>query len=282
MPITLKELSDSRPLNVGPNGARVVLNFVGGRTDDEVEVYAAALSTAPEYFDGFVRQDIDCKPLGGGMWKVDVSYGPFGAGGSDVPVGASGLGGSAPPNPTGPDSTTPLLGGWSFETGGGTTHVTQSILTRESFGPNNQQAIGLTKDGVEGCDVFSPETTFTRTVQRPVVTMAYYKTLRSITGKLNFAPFYTLEEESVLYMGASGSYSHSEGWSITHKFGYSPPQVNVNIGNGLVVGYLGGWDHLWVRYQDQVVGNVLLPIPVNYYVEVVYNLADFSLLEIGT
>jgi len=283
MPLTFRELQSSRPANVGMTDGRLVREWIAYRTDLEEEVYAAALVTADPFWKGFIRQDVALKPAGGGIWYVTVTYGTVGIGGGDQPVGHSGLGGSAPTSPTAPTGTTPLGAGYSFDTTGATAHITQSIQTvdRSVGSPDNSQAIGLTRDSVEGTDVFVPKFEWQRTVHRPVCTVEYLKTLRDLTGTVNNDVFYTFPAETVLYLGASGQFTQGEGWSITHRFSYAPNEINIAIGNGLVVPLKRGHEYLWVAYEEQEVGNRVLQVPVAWYVERVYRTRGFPLLEIG-
>lgn len=291
MPLTWRELSTSRRANVGANGGSLTREWVAYRTLIEADVYVEALVQADPYFDGFIRQDIALEPLGGGVWKVTVTYGTVGLSGGDQPAGPTGpdgIGGGSGSQPTAPAGTDPLGPGYSFETTGGTVHITQSIETTGSGcipalpgAPDTKKAIGQTKDSVEGCDIIAPKMEWSRQVHRPVCTIEYLKDLRDLTGRVNADPFYQMPAETVLYLGASGTFQLGQGWSITHRFAYAPHELAVNIGNGLIVPIKRGHEYLWVMYDDEeAVVPRLLQTPAAWYTERVYRLGDFSFLEI--
>lgn len=291
MAVILYETWDSRETNVSAQGGGVVRRWLAIGSIEEDEVYDTVLAEAPDYYDGFIRSDIKLTCVGGPNWKVEVTYGPAGAGGGDQPVGdtgPSGIGGSAPPTPSAPaGDDAPLGAGWSIDTAGQSQHITQSLVTVESVKrgggvpPDYKRAIGVTRDGVQGTEIFVPKLEITRSIQRATVTMAYLKTLRRITGRVNNDTFYGFPEGTLLYLGVSGSFTVGEGWSLTHKFTYEPNDTLIGICAGLTISEKAGWDYLWVAYSEEVEANQVAPLPLAAYVEEVYPRADFGLLQIG-
>lgn len=290
MPVTLHETWDSRDTNVSTQGGGVVRRWIGIGSVEEDEVYDATLTGSPDYYDGFIRSDIKLTPLGGPNWKVEVTYAPRGAGGGDQPVGdtgSGGIGGEPASQPTAPSETDLLGAGWSIETSGASQRILQSLVTNESVrrgggaAPDYKRAIGVTRDGVQGTEIFVPKLEITRSVQRATVTIEYLKTLRRLTGRVNNDTFYTFPEGTLLYLGASGTFTVGEGWSFTHKFAYEPNETLINICDGLTVSAKAGWDYLWVAYSEEVEANQVAPLPLAAYVEEVYPYADFTLLQIG-
>lgn len=293
--MTLYETRDSREANVSAQGGGETLRYIAIGSFEETEVYIAAVLVSPGFLNGFVRNDIRMSPLGGPNFKVEVTYGPTGAGGGDQPVGSSGLGGSPGTAPSTPASDAPLGAGYSFSTGGGTTHITQSLGTPNSVkvgggaGPDYKRAIGKTKDRIEGVDVFTPKFDWSRTVQRPEVTLAYKKTLSDMTGVVNNDVFYGFAAGEVLYLGASGTFTQNEGWSITHNFSRQKNQLYVTINDDLELGPQPGnfgfaklgWQYLWVAYSDEIVGDEVAPRAIAAFVEDVYEMGDFTRLGIS-
>jgi hypothetical protein len=369
--LTFRELQDSRDPRYGANGGGETLRYIAFRTDDQVEVFDTALLESPTVHDGFIRSDIRVEPRGGGVWRVEVEYAPFGLGGGDNPVGTTPINPTAPggnggsPGSGGDEALGP---GYSFEIAAGTEHATQSKQTMFAFTADDSAtsgiglevdgaddtkvdptfdgvspaagdvgkriritggtggwtlgtytitavsvgvtwtldrspavvgttggvwvlvggaqdfkgAVGVTKDRVEGYDLFVPKFDWSRSVSREVVTRNYMRTLRELCGKKNDAPFYGSEAGEVLYLGASGSYTEGGKWAITHKFAEVANQTSIVIVPGeLIVPSKRGWDYLWVAYKAGQGARQVVQEPSAAYVEEVVDDGDFSLIEIG-
>ena len=82
---------------------------------------------------------------------------------------------------------------YSFDTGGGTQHISQSISNVGKYAaagfsaPDFFGAIGVTDDRVEGTDITVPVFNFTEThyIEKALVTGAYKLALFNLTGKVN-------------------------------------------------------------------------------------------------
>lgn len=237
------------------------LRFIVTGTDDEADVLAAILSTAPTTWYSMRRMQIEAEPLGGGIWQVVVPY-------------------------EGKNETT-----YTFETGGATAHITQSLGTTRyapsgATAPDFFGAIGVNGDSVDGVDVTIPTFNFTETYRFPGATVsgAYKMVLFNLTGKTNNATFRGLAAGEVLFLGASGTKTGIDDWEIAFKFAASPNVSGLSLGGGITVTAKPGWDYLWVRFADaeDTAAKALVKRPVAAYVERVYQAADFSLLGIGT
>lgn len=237
------------------------MRFIVTGTDDEVEVLAAVGGTAPTSWYSMRRMQIEAEPLGNGIWQVVVPY-------------------------EGKNETV-----YTFETGGATAHITQSLGTTRyapsgSTAPDFYGAIGVNGDSVDGVDITIPVFNFTETYRFPgsTVSGAYKMTLFNLTGKVNNATFRGLAAGEVLFMGASGTKTGIDDWEIAFKFAASPNVSSLAIGGGITVTAKPGWDYLWVRFADaeDTAAKALVKRPVAAYVEKVYQTADFSLLGIGT
>jgi hypothetical protein len=183
------------------------------------------------------------------------------------------------------------LSAYSFDTGGGTQHITQSLETRGAYAasgvtaPDFRGAIGVKEDAVEGVDVAAPVYHFTETHFKPddEVTLAYRGALFRLTGRTNDAAFKGLDAGECLFLGASGSKRGDGDWEIQFRFAALPNKTDLAVGD--ITGIAKkGWDYLWVRYEDaeDAAARALVKKPVAAYVEKVYEEGDFSLLEIGT
>lgn len=245
-------------------GAGALLTFVIKGTDDDQEALDALATTAPDFFQGMPRQSRSIEPLGPSLWLGQARYGY-------APVKESG------------ESVL------SFDTGGGTQHITQGIQTRGIYAPVGKTApdfggaIGVSESGVEGVDITVPVFNFSEThyLDDAVVNAAYQQTLFTLTGKVNNATWRWFEAGEVLFMGASGSKRGQGDWEMTYRFAASSNRAGIVIGDitGIVK---NGWEYLWVRYQDSEdsFAQSIVKKPLAVYVEQVYEYDNFALLGI--
>lgn len=196
------------------------------------------------------------------------------------------------------DATTKETGesSFTFDTTGGTFHLTQSKQTMQSRmaggvdGPNLKGVIGATADGEPaGVDITLPQYAFSEThyLADEDVTLAYRGLLFALTGTKNNATFKGCAAGECLFLGARGSKRGRGDWEITFLFAASPNVTDLTIGDITGINKKG-WDYLWVRYVPIVVelggslGKILSQAPQIVLVEKVYDDADHSLLAIGT
>lgn len=266
MPITIEEkfgrvLSD--------NSAE--LTYIVRGTDSDVAARNETLSTSPVTHNGLKRDDVEAEEIASDMWLCVVRY-------------------------ASPERTEPEAGesSFSFETRGGSQHITQSLATVASYAspevpgaPNFQGAIGVTADGVEGVDITVPVYTFSEThyLTNAQVTNAYKGTLFGLTGSVNNASFKGLAAGECLFLGAAGSRrgtSSDDLWEISFAFAGSPNVTGLTIGTIAGVAKKG-WEYLWVRYQEaeDTDAKMLIQKPLAAYVEQVYRYGNFALLGIG-
>ena len=264
MAVTVTEKFGSRETSEGESPSIDLLFLIDG-TDNDLEAKGNLLTASPILYDGLIRQTAHIEQIGPALWDGSVRYGP-----------------RKRPD-TGESS-------FSFDTGGGTQHVTQSLQTLGAYAPPDmtapdyQGAIGATGENVEGVDVTVPVYNFSEThyVAIESVTQAYKAALFALTGRINAAPFRGFAAGEVLFLGASGSQRGEEDWEITFRFAASPNVSGLSVGN--ITGIAKrGWDYLWVRYEDaeDATAKVLVKRPVAAYVERVYYDGDFSALGIG-
>jgi hypothetical protein len=300
MPITLIEDNGSRSATIARLGrkAQSVMKrsykLFGSSDDLEVHRYLNnELTTNALFWDypgaGDQRlqaENYSIEYLGDDAWHVEVSY---------VKEGAA-------DDPNEPD---PLRRSRSFDTGGGTSHITQAngtpgpVETRfpasgNDAAPDQKGAIGVDESSVQGVDIVIPALTWTETYDVPsqYVSSAYIVNLSKITGTVNNAAFRGFPAGEVLFLGASGSQDWDEKkgdgpWTLSFKFVQSP---NAGAGQSippLTIGSITnitkkGHEYLWVRYEDNVENNSLIKEPKYVYVNKVYRETDFSQLGIGT
>lgn len=301
MPLTWVEDNDSRSATIVRLGRRASSSYqksykVFGTTDD-LEVHADAnerITSTLAFWQYPGKPDVQLRAesysvsyLGDDAWQVTIAYEKNGADDDQ--------------------QTDPLKRARSFDTSGGTQHITQADggkITRNGgtttrtgterrfppTAPSMDSAIGVDGDSVAGVDIVVPALSWTETydVPDPYVTAAYIKAVAALTGTTNDAPFRTFAAGEVLFMGCSGAQEWDDQrgngpWSLSFKFVASPNVTGQTIGP--IAGVeKKGHEYLWVRYEEAVnsTAGVSYKRPKYVYVNTVYKEGDFSGLGIGT
>ncbi len=252
----------SRPFTVGQKeiGRELVYNIQG--TEDEDEVFVLLNDTIPPVYQGLIPDSVDAEPLGGGVWKARARY-----------------------------IRREDENEYTFDTGGGTQKITNSIQTISSYSaygfdaPDFKSCIGVSEDRVEGVDITIPVYNFTEThiFADLDITPTYKLILFRLTGRINNDTFKGLNRGECLFLGASGSRRPDTRWSITYRFAASGNYTDAVIGDITGVAKLG-WEYLWVLNKEFADNSAvsLVKRPVAAYVEQVYNFDSFGDLGIGT
>ena len=177
----------------------------------------------------------------------------------------------------------------SFEVSGSQTKRTHSLGTVGGWAANGMTPrnygglIGVTDDGVEGVDIDTAVSTFSETVYLYpwFLTSSYIAFLARAYGCINNSSFRGFDVGEVRFLGASGSYRAGDKFAeMVFKFAVSPNAQGIRIGS-MTIPFKYGWDYLWVRWADMKVGNVTVKIPIEAYVERVYQPLNFYSLGIG-
>ena len=260
MAITIDEKFDSRAATESESPLTELLYVVQG-TDNDVTVKNLLAATSPAIYSGLKRDSFSIKHLGGGVWDCSVQYTKFES-----------------------DSQ------FTFDTGGGTQHISQSLQTVGAYpapgeiAANFWGAIGVNQDQIDGTDVTVPVFNFTEThyINSAFVTGAYKQALFLLTGRVNGGPFKGFAAGEVLFLGATGAKRGFEDWEITFRFAASPNVTGLSMGNITGINKQG-WHYLWVRFDDDedTTAKTLIKKPIAAYVERVYEYGDFSALGIG-
>lgn len=264
MPIAMVEKPESRRWSTGEQDSMEMLFTLIGTASDTAALTHVEAET-PLTYEGMIRQGIHLDPewtdevTDAGQWTVTVRYGLY-------------------------EST------FTFDTTGGSQHITQGLGTIGAYAPSGKTApnfggaIGVTNDNVEGVDITVPVYSFSETHYLPdeVVTPAYKATLFFLTGRVNNDVWKGFQAGEVLFLGASGSKRGGDNWEMSYRFASSPNVVDLTIGEITGIAKMG-WDYLWVRYEDaeDATAKTLVKKPAAVYVERVYEWGDFSLLGIG-
>jgi hypothetical protein len=270
MAVIISENYASREFTLGRQRSREIVYDVLG-TDDETVVEAQVRATAPPVYGGLGIEDVECVPVEvdagdahRGIWKVRVKY-QYDDDGSE----------------------------FTFDTGGGTAHVTQALETVARYAPpgpascpDTLGAIGASGDRVEGADIVVPSYQFTERhrIADAVVMGGYKGTLFNLTGRMNDAPFKSLDTGECLFLGASGQKRGFDSfWDILYRFAGSPNATGLAVGDITGIAKLG-WDLLDIQYAEfaDLFAFHLVQRPIGVQVQRVYRFGDFSAMAIGT
>lgn len=258
MTIEFVEMFDSQEGNVAPN-SDYLLKWKAFYDESLTNILAAFAGVVPATFGGLPLINIHPRHLGAGVWELEAFY------------------------------KYDYEPAFSFDTTGGTGHITQSkqtigVYPAPGFGtPSFGGAIGVTKDSIEGCDIALPTYRWADEYffDNSAVDAAFKLTIRSLTGKTNNATFKGCAAGECLFEGARGTRRGSGKWSILFGFAAEPNVTGLTVGT--VTGIAKkGWEYLWCRYADFDSGGQMARKVTCVVVDRVYDSGDFSLLGIGT
>lgn len=237
----------------------------------EVNAFNYAMANSAVMYFNLYRSDIQMTEIGVGIWRADVQYGPY-------------------------KNKEPEDGDfrWEFDTTGGSKHVTQAIEHVGAFVPagktavNHKGVIGVNEDGdVEGVDIIDHNFRWQehRKLLLASYSWSYSDILDDMTGKVNDSVFRTKDVKTVLFEGATGTWSTDEPTllDVTFNFAFSRAVTDLQIGD---IGPISkeGWEYLWVEYEttDDDAAKRLGKSPIQVNIEKVHESGDFSTLGIGT
>jgi hypothetical protein len=223
--------------------------------------------------------------LGDKAWQVTLNYQKAGADNDERPD--------------------PFKRSRSFDTTGGTQHITQGLVTADfaqgeqrywngtPAAPNQYGAIAVDDDRVAGVDIVVPALQWTETYDVPhsYVTAAYIKSVAGLTGTTNSAAFRTFAKGEVLFIGCTGQQEwdsdRGDGpWSLSYRFIASPNAGSGATAPAITVGDITGiekkgHEYMWVRYENSVDSSAVVKKPKAVYVNRVYPEGNFAGLGIG-
>lgn len=163
---------------------------------------------------------------------------------------------------------------------GGTGLTWDYVQSTVGAAPDYKRAIGVTRDRVQGVDVFAPKFEFSVTNKHSNVGFPTLKYWYSLVAHTNRKTFKTFQPGEVLYLGSSGRAVPGGYWVATHRFAASPNLTGVQVSPDFKVDKKG-WEYVWATYGPQRIANSVLQLPTNVYVERVYDEGDFDLLGIS-
>ncbi len=268
MSITVSEAYLSPQLSIDTEKGSAELKLLVEGTDDPIAASQALAAAVPQLYSGMPLQAMEITRRADYIFDGSARYGTR-------------------------ERKKPGEAEFSFDTGGGTQHITNSLSTSGKFAPSGKtapdfkQLIGVTADSVEGVDVQVPAFSFTvtRYIAAEDMTSGYVGALYSSTGCVNSDSVnvnvdgvqLSFQQGELLFMGASGRKRGKDDWEVTVHFSASQNRQSFNVGD-ISINSKKGWEYLWVRYDDQVDNGAkkLVKVPSAAYVEQVYHTAGLS------
>lgn len=179
----------------------------------------------------------------------------------------------------------------TFDTSGGTQHISHGIKLIDSAGnksPEIGAAINFDGQRVNGVDIVRPAFRFTQTMEIPdsQITAEYIGILRQFTGSVNKDLIGGFIIRSLLFLGATGSKTitldeQEDIWTVTFNFASQEAEGTLDFGDFQIT-KTGGWDYLWVQYQDveDDLQRQIVQKPIAVYIDQVYPEKDFAQLGV--
>lgn len=247
---TSRESTDTPPT--------ITLRFSATGQNDNAFVRAYAVAATPAIYGHpsgalLYRQDVRVEPFGHEFYYVEVPYAE-----KKQDTGSFQL---------------------SFDTTGGTVHITASKQTVAAYGSganvnDHKQSIGVTgpdKDP-EGADVVIPVLKLTATFKHPqgIITLPQIKNLARWTGKVNSDSFLTFAAGEVLFLGCTGNEGTDSPTEIQYHFAAQENLTGLSIG-GITVASKAGHNLYWIQFKPSTANNAGTRIPKAVYVERVYD-----------
>ena len=202
------------------------------------------------------RQTVDMSPQGGGIYYFRVPYGK-----------------------TKKESGNYTL---SFDTTGGTLHITQAKESIAKYPdvaatPPSHGVIGVHEEEIDGTDIIIPALKMSVDFEHPmgIITAARIKDLARWTGRTNSTPFFGFDPGEVLFLGATGSEGTDQPTSAQYQFAMSENLANQVIG-GIAVSSKKGWEIAHMTYVSDVEDDRPIMRVEFVYVERVYDTFDMA------
>lgn len=169
-----------------------------------------------------------------------------------------------------------------------TIHQTHAIKTlgRYAAGEDNLidfgSAIGVEVDSdgskrIAGTDITVPKCSYGETHKIPAVSTAWVRSVARSVGTVNTKPFRAFAPGELLFVGARGSKDGPDDWAFQFSFLASENMNNFDVGP-IRVSTKRGFDYLWVYWQQQASGGILVPKPRQVNVVQTYLYKDFPTL----
>ncbi len=178
---------------------------------------------------------------------------------------------------------------FSFDTTGGRTKITHTLNRKQVVAAtgltplDTRGLIGWDGERAEGVEIVVPSLQLEITKRQPrgMITAAYVRTLRGLTGKKNSGTFLTYAAGEVAFLGARGRQSTESDPEVSYFFTVEENQTDLTIDEITGINK-DGQDYLWVYYEPVAdpYADALVAKPHTAFVDEVRKAADFSALSI--
>jgi hypothetical protein len=256
------------------------IRFVAGQVDDLFTLVRSLDPYCPVYIDyggkWWIRKKLSWAGIGNRYFDIEASYSVLTGDGGDLP------------DPEAPeDEYHP--GGVSWDTTGQTRHITQAITQTKypDDAADFHGAINVSGESVNGVDIVTPGMRYTETWILPVETVmqdSYTQAIYKLTGTVNLNNFRSFAAGEALFLGARAQWSDDSPFvSVTYEFEARANNPTWYPWEGFgSTQNLEGWEHVWIRYEDQVSADRRVKRPIAAYVSQVYEKKAWEALGIGT
>jgi len=264
------EESRRRTEGFNPSDNTAELAWAGFGSRDDFDAETALQAIMPTTFRGLPLRTWQYECVGGDNWTARANYNNKE---------------KAEPPDTGEQV-------FSFDTTGGTVHVTQARAQTNYAGagstaPNYKGAIGVGKNNaVEGVDIVSPSLQFSLTYRMLLadLSLGYVRILYELTGSTNNGLWKGFARGELLFMGAQGKQGTSTDPEVTYNFAAIKNTTAIAVGDSITVASKRGHEYMWVHYEDvdDTDAKLLVAQPKSAHVAQVYPESNFALLGIGS
>lgn len=173
---------------------------------------------------------------------------------------------------------------FSFDTTGGTVHITNSKETVGKFpatAPNFKGMIGVHDDQVDGVDITIPALKMSYAFKHPlgVMSEAKAKYLSSITGMVSSVLWHGFAAGEILFLGATGSDGTDAEAEVAYHVVASVNATGLSFGDVANV-IKKGHEYAWIAWKNAVdAGPPKRPVkqPEFVYVERLYDTVDLNI-----
>lgn len=272
MVLSYEGWNSRHPIDATDKSSRDVLEYIVLDATSEANAKAQVIGDFPLIYNGLKRKTVETARLGGDGstfdYRLTATY--------------------VHPEKAVEDPSSDSFR-FSFDTTGGTGHITQSLETiSKTVAAGNardfKQAINVSSSGILGTDVVIPMIRFTVSAKLDygIVDLAYKKVCRDLTGKVCDHAFLGAAAEELLFLGAVGHDELGGEVEINWHWLESPNITNIDIGNSITIPAKNGHEVVWAFYGDEedATAKALVKRPVQGNVERVYELSSMAGLQI--
>lgn len=154
--------------------------------------------------------------------------------------------------------------------------VVTSAVSGGDPAPSRDNLIRINSDGQpEGTDVLRPVFTFayTATLTDTQVESTYEAAWLAAAGTVNSATYKGYAAGTLLFQDLAAEPRTQGGYNVRIEFGYRPNETSIDIGDGMTLASLQGWDYLDINpepsFDDTI--DAVIAVAGSYYVHRLYD-----------